>query len=91
METLSLLFEFIPVILAIVAIPQLAINGARNYATRFAIAACVLLIIAQTGWIQSFLTHTPIMMTLFDKLWTVFNTVVVISYMLYAKSTRTPT
>lgn len=92
MDTFSLLFEFVPVVLAIVAIPQLAIAIIKHKTNRtvmsMALVACILLIIAQTGFIQGYLTNHPQIMSLFDKIWTVFNTLVVASYLVCISNTR---
>lgn len=91
MQTLNLLIEFVPVILAIIAIPSLfsAINYGRKESGVFpAIVSCVLLIVTQTGWIQALLTHNSIAMTLFDKIWTVFNSLVMITFIIWSKQTR---
>lgn len=91
MQTLNLLIEFVPVILAIIAIPSLVstINYGRKKSVVFpAIISCVLLIVAQTGWTQALLTHNSIAMTLFDKIWTVFNSLVMITFIIWSKQTR---
>jgi uncharacterized membrane protein len=91
MNTLALLFEFIPVVLAIVAIPNLlsTLNRGRSKKLVFpALAACILLVIAQTGWIQALLSNNTLAMSTFDKIWTIFNSLVMYTFIAWSTKTR---
>jgi len=91
MLAFHILFEFVPVILAIMAIPSLLKSmryGRRPVPIVLAVVACILLIIAQTGWIQAYLTEAQMAMTLFDKLWTVFNIMVMVVFITWANPFR---
>jgi uncharacterized membrane protein len=91
MSTLELLFEFIPVVLAIVAIPNLLSTLSRGRSKNLvlpALVACIILIIAQTGWIQALLSQNVLAMTAFDKLWTVFNTLVMYVFIVWSARIR---
>ena len=85
------IFEFIPVVLAIIAIPNLLSSLRRGRSKGLvlsALAACVILIIAQTGWIQAQLSHNTLAWTLFDKLWTIFNALVMSIFIMWSTKTR---
>lgn len=91
MDWFRILFEFIPVILALVAIPTIV--NARKFGRDptlifLAATACALLIIAQTGWIQALLTNNSLAMTMFDHIWTVFNSVVMLTFIKLFKRSR---
>ncbi len=91
MQVLELLFEFVPVILAIVAIPTLLRSlqyGRRRLPVLLAVASCILLIIAQTGWIQAYLSNSVMAMTLFDKVWTIFNSLVMLNFIVWSNPFR---
>ena len=85
------IFEFIPVVLAIIAIPNLLSTlrqGRSKNLVLSALAACVILIIAQTGWIQAQLSQNTLAWTLFDKLWTVFNILVMYIFIIWSSRAR---
>ncbi len=91
MPLLHIIFEFIPVILAVIAIPSLLSTlrrGRRKVIVLPALLACILLIIAQTGWIQALLSHNTLAMTMFDKLWTIFNSLVMTTFILWSRQSR---
>jgi uncharacterized membrane protein len=91
MPVALIIFEFIPVILAIIAIPNLLSTlrqGRSKNLVLSALAACVILIIAQTGWIQAQLSHNTLAWTLFDKLWTVFNALVMYIFIMWSSKVR---
>jgi hypothetical protein len=91
MNALQLLFEFVPVILSIVAIPMLLRSlqyGRRKTPVLLAVIACILLIVAQTGWIQAYLSSSVMAMSVFDKVWTVFNTVVMLVFISWSNPFR---
>ncbi len=91
MPILHIMFEFIPVILAIIAIPSLISTlrrGRRKLIVLPALLSCILLIIAQTGWIQALLSHNTLAMTLFDKLWTLFNSLVMGTFIIWSRGAR---
>ena len=91
MPVALIIFEFIPVVLAIIAIPNLLSTlrqGRSKNLVLSALAACVILIIAQTGWIQAQLSHNTLAWTLFDKLWTVFNALVMYIFIMWSTKVR---
>jgi uncharacterized membrane protein len=91
MPVALIIFEFIPVVLAIIAIPNLLSTlrqGRSKNLVLSALAACVILIIAQTGWIQAQLSQNTLAWTLFDKLWTVFNALVMYIFIMWSSKVR---
>jgi len=91
MDYLRIAIEFIPVILAIIAIPTIvnARSLGRDPKLVWSTAgACVILIIAQTGWIQAILTNNTIALTVFDYTWTLFNCMVMIIFIRLFKRSR---
>lgn len=86
-----ILIEFIPVVLALIAIPTIVNTrklGRDPGLVFLATAACVLLVVAQTGWIQALLTNNSLVMTVFDYIWTIFNTVVMLTFIKLFKRSR---
>ena len=86
MTILSLIFEFIPVVLAIIAIPELLLSlnrGRQKTLVLTAVLCCILLIIAQTGWTQALLSNNEHTANFIDKLWTVFNSLVMVTFILW--------
>ncbi len=78
-------------VLAIIAIPHLlsTLNrGRRKTLVLPAVIACILLIIAQTGWIQALLSENTLSMSFFDKIWTVFNSLVMYTFIAWSNFTR---
>lgn len=91
MPLLHILFEFIPVILAIIAIPSLLSTlrrGRRKILVLPALLSCILLIVAQSGWIQALLSHNTLTMSLFDKVWTIFNSLVMFTFIVWSEQSR---
>ena len=91
MNPYRLFLEILPVVLAIVAIPLLiksATLGREKLIVGPAIVACVLLIVAQTGWIESMRHGNMVMQGFFDLIWSVFNTIVMGTFIIGAIRTR---
>lgn len=93
---LSAAAEFIPVVLAIIAIVMLAHSYGslrrRNDALFriIGIVSCIVLTIAQTSWWQSAIIEGDLVGTWFsNKLWLVFNSLVMINYIIISLPRRT--
>lgn len=87
----SFILDTIPVILALWALKGLYGVDQQIGMLYIARTACVLLIICQLTWIHSYLNHFPLINSLIDNLWTVFNSVVMILILLlsdYLKISR---
>lgn len=83
--------EILPVVLAIVAIPLLIKSATLGRELRIvlpAIMACILLIVAQTGWIESLRNGNTIMQSFFDILWSTFDATVMWVFIVIATRTR---
>lgn len=91
MSPYRLFLEILPVVLAIVAIPLLiksAALGRDKLIVGPAIVACVLLIVAQTGWIESMRHGNVVMQGFFDLIWSIFNTIVMGTFIIVAIRAR---
>lgn len=76
--SLGLFLDIIPVTLAVYALFKLSyIKNNDTDILLSRIAAC-LLILCQLTWIQSYLNQFDIIQSFIDKLWAIFNTVVMI-------------
>lgn len=83
MSSVRLMFEFVPVILAIVAIQSLLTSvyyGRRAVMVVPPVFACILLIVAQSGWTQAMLSSNTLALTVFDTMWTLYNTLVMVIF-----------
>lgn len=79
MSSVRLMFEFVPVILAIVAIQSLLMSvhyGRRQITVIPPVIACMLLIVAQSGWMQALISSNTLALTVFDNIWTIYNALV---------------
>lgn len=83
MISLNILSEFIPILLAFTAIVIIAISkkpAQDRWMAVLVLLACVLLLIAQTGWLQALLLGNMVGMGLFEHIWTIFNIIVMLTY-----------
>lgn len=74
----SFILDTIPVILAVIALVKLYQLDVHNITVSLSRISCILLIICQVTWIHSYINHFPLINSLIDNLWTVFNSVVMI-------------
>lgn len=81
------IFELIPLLLAIIAIAVCAmrLRNDRRRTTRtkmiLSIVSAVLLIVAQSSWVNSYLINGNLLGTVFaDYVWTFFNSLVMSSF-----------
>lgn len=87
MTVARFLFEMLPLLLAFLAIPYIlgcVEKGYSKISAALAILACILLIINQTGWLQSLILQVAFPVWWVDMLWTVFNAVVVLAFIIQA-------
>lgn len=87
-EDLWIFIELIPVFLAFVVIVVLgrkASSSGNKLSIAFAIWCSILLIIAQSGWITAHLNQVQFFKSIFDNVWTIFNTSVMLSFLLMHK------
>ena len=87
--------DLLPVALAFLAIPFIAralvinasnLTAIQKVGAHLAILSCLLLIIAQSGWINAQLQGNVIWISVMDRVWTFFNTFVMISFLCLTKS-----
>ena len=88
MDFIRILLEFTPIFLAFIAIS--AIVGARERGVKYPViflasVACILSIVAQTGWIQAVLTDNTLADTVFNNIWTIFNSIVMLTFIVLFK------
>jgi len=81
--------ELIPILLAIatIVVAGLAVNknkGMVNLATIFSVITAFLLILAQGSWMSAHLQGIPYFKTVADNIWTIFNSLVMITLMMFA-------
>ena len=81
--------ELIPILLAIatIVVAGLAVNknkGMVNLATIFSVITASLLILAQGSWMSAHLQGIPYFKTVADNIWTIFNSLVMITLMMFA-------
>ena len=81
--------ELIPILLAIatIVVAGLAVNknkGMVNLATIFSVITAFLLILAQGSWMSAHLQGVPYFKTVADNIWTIFNSLVMITLMMFA-------
>ena len=81
--------ELIPILLAIttIVVAGLAVNknkGMVNLATIFSVITAFLLILAQGSWMSAHLQGFPYFKTVADNIWTIFNSLVMITLMMFA-------
>ena len=91
MNPYRLFLDILPVVLAVIAIPLLiksATLGREKLIVGPAIIACVLLIIAQTGWIEAMRSGNASIQSFFGLLWSIFNTMVMFTFITFAARTR---
>lgn len=74
----SFILDIIPVFLALLALKNLYSVDQQHVILYLARAVCILLIVCQLTWIHSYLNNFPLINSLIDNLWTVFNSVVMI-------------
>lgn len=81
--------ESIPIVLAIatIIVAGLAVNkskGMVNVATILSVITAFLLILAQGSWMSAHLRDLVYFKTIADNIWTIFNSLVMITFMLFA-------
>ena len=81
---LNFYFDAIPVILAIIVVYKLSFVR-RTMLIMLCKLAALLLIICQTTWIHSYLNNFPMVLSIMENLWTVFNTLVMTIFLLIAE------
>lgn len=74
----SFLLDAIPVALAVYAIFKLNKLNDISAISTLSKAVCLLLIVCQLTWIHSYLNQFPLINSLVDNLWTIFNSVVML-------------
>lgn len=75
---LSFFLDAIPVALAVYALFKLhTLNDASALSTLSKLT-CLLLIVCQLTWIHSYLNQFPLINSLVDNLWTIFNSIVML-------------
>jgi hypothetical protein len=93
--TIFFFADLLPVALAFIAIPLMAralvtnassLTLVQKIGAHMAILSCVLLIIAQSGWINAQMNGHVIWVSIMDRVWTFFNTFVMISFLCLTKS-----
>jgi len=95
MNTLNYFFQLLPVILACIAAVACSMRFARDrrkhdrVAMFIAALSSVLLVIAQTSWWSSYILQGSLKGTEFANfLWTIFNTLTMVSFILIAQPRR---
>ena len=91
MNPYRLILDILPVVLAVIAIPLLiksAAIGREKLIVGPAIVACVLLIIAQTGWIEAMRSGNNLMQDFFGTVTSCFNITVMLVFIAVAARTR---
>ena len=78
MTTISVIFDAIPIILAVIGIYQFQFLVLRSRIEYLAVICAILLIICQSSWIISYILEKSIVLTIVDKLWSVFNVIAMI-------------
>lgn len=81
--------ELIPIVLAIatIIVAGLAVNknkGMVNIATILSVITAFLLILAQGSWMSAHLRDLVYFKTVADNIWTIFNSLVMITLMMFA-------
>lgn len=75
---LSFSLDLIPVVLAIVALQRLYTVSAVTTTLQLARASCIMLVLCQLTWIHSYLMHFPLINSLVDNIWALFNSIVML-------------
>lgn len=76
--------DFIPVVLAVYALIKMQSTKVVDTLTRLGQFAALLLIVAQTTWIQSYLKGFDLVTSAVDGIWTIFNAVVMLIVIMIA-------
>jgi hypothetical protein len=91
MPSWLIIYEVIPIVLAIIAIPNLIstlTHGRSKKVAFLALVACILLIIIQTGEIQALLLNSVLPLSILNKAWTLFNSLVMCIFIIWSSRTR---
>lgn len=80
---ISILFDLVPIALAFVAILALR-DCANTTEIKLSRAAAIILIICQSTWMHSYMNDFPVVLSVIDKLWTVFNSLAMILILVIA-------
>lgn len=78
MESIQLVIDAIPAILAGIALFRFQQVSHRSPELYLAASAAALLIICQSSWIFSYIVNKPLVTTSVDYLWSAFNAIVMI-------------
>ena len=89
-ENMWIAGETVPIILAFIAIIVLGLRLSKKpdrckVIMSLAITACVLLIIAQSGWMSAHIQGIEFFKSIFDNVWTIFNCIVMTTYIMIGK------
>jgi hypothetical protein len=85
---LSFSLDVIPVVLAIVALQRLYTLDKMTTTLQLARASCIMLVLCQLTWIHSYLMHFPLINSLVDNIWAIFNSIVMIMILSIVKQNR---
>lgn len=84
--------EIIPILLALAAIvlcgSAIRANTTHRIPKALAVICGVLLILAQGGWITSHLNNLVHFKTLADNIWTIFNSLVMITFIMLCRGEK---
>lgn len=78
MESIQLVIDLIPVILAGIALFRFQQVRHRSPELYLTASIAILLIVCQSSWIFSYILNKPLVTTSVDYLWTLFNSIVMI-------------
>ena len=88
-DNIWFIVELIPIMLAVatIVVAGLAVNkhkGMVNVATILSVITAFLLILAQGSWMSAHLQGLPYFKSVADNIWTIFNSLVMITLMVFA-------
>ena len=92
-NSIDIFLETLPIVFAFTALPFLCIGLANSTTPQeylqayLSVLAVLLLIVAQSGWFSLYFSDGGIVRSVFDKIWTIFNCVVVVVLVIASKRT----